>query len=142
MSRIRRCVIVCLALLLTACGGAGPEAEIRENIAFMQEAVEAKESGAAVKYLAEHFTGTHGVDKRDLRRILMANFMQHKNVNVAITRLDIEVNEYNPITARMNAVVIVTGAEGLLPRDGELINVSGDWELHEGEWLLVSAHWE
>lgn len=131
-----------MILLLTACGGAGPEQEIRENIASMQEAVEARESGAAVKYLAEHFTGAHGVDKQGLRRILIAQFMRHQNINVAITKLDISVNEYNPVTARMSAVVLLTGAEGLLPRDGELINVSGDWELHEGEWLLVTAQWE
>lgn len=133
---------LCLILLLAACGGAGPEAEIRANIASMQEAVEARESGGAVKYLAEHFTGSHGADKQALRRILMAQFLRHQNINVAITRLDISVNEYNPVTARMNAVVLLTGADGLLPRDGELINVSGDWELHEGEWLLVSAQWE
>lgn len=131
-----------MILLLAACGGAGPEAEIRENIASMQQAVEARESGAAVEYLAEHFTGAHGVDKQGLRRILMAQFMRHKNIRVTITNLDISVNEYNPVTASMSAVVLVTGAEGLLPRDGDLINVSGDWELHEGEWLLVSAHWE
>src|SRR5688572_19419890 len=124
---------LCLLLFLAACGGAGPEAEIRENIAFMQDAVEAKDSGAVVRYLAEHFSGTHGIDKRDLRRMLMAHFMRHKNINVAITRLDIIVNEYNPVTAQMNAVVIVTGAEGLLPQNGEMINVSGDWELHAGE---------
>jgi hypothetical protein len=114
-------------LLLAACGGAGPEAEIRENIAYMQQAVEDRESGASVKYLAEHFTGA---------------LLRHQKINVAITRLDISVNEYNPVTARMNAVVIVTGADGLLPRDGDLINVSGDWELHSGEWLLVNAQWE
>jgi hypothetical protein len=129
-------------LLLAGCGGKGPEAEIRANIASMQQAVEAKESGAAVEYLAEHFTGSHGLDKQGLRRILMAHFLRHKNINVAITRLDITVNEYNPVSARMEAVVAVTGAEGLLPRAGDLINVGGDWELHEGEWLLVSAEWE
>jgi hypothetical protein len=129
-------------LLLAACGGSEPEAAIRENIASMQEAVEAKESGAAVEYLAEYFTGPHGVDKQGLRRILLAHFLQHKNITVAITRLDITVNEYNPVTAQMDAVVVVTAAEGLLPQDGDLINVSGDWELHDGEWLLVNAQWE
>ncbi len=128
--------------MLTACSNSEPEAAIRENIAFMQEAVEAKESGAAVKYLAEHFTGTFGVDKQGLRRMLMAHFMQHRKIGVTITHLEIRVNEYNPITAQMNAVVMLTGAEGLLPRNGELINVSGDWELYDDEWLLVRAKWE
>jgi hypothetical protein len=128
--------------LLAGCGGEGPEAEIRANIASMQQAVEAKESGAAVEYLAEHFTGSHGLDKQGLRRILLGIFLQHKNINVAITRLDITVDEYNPVNARMEAVVAVTGAQNLLPQDGDLISVSGDWELHEGEWLLVNAHWE
>jgi hypothetical protein len=129
-------------LALAGCGGEGPEAEIRANIASMQQAVEAKESGAAVEYLAEHFTGSHGLDKQGLRRILLGIFLQHKNINVAITRLDITVDEYNPVNARMEAVVAVTGAQNLLPQDGDLISVSGDWELHEGEWLLVNAHWE
>ena len=131
-----------LLLLLASCGTSDPEAAIRANIASMQEAVEAKESGEAVKYMAEHFTGVSGIDKRGIQRLLVWQFMQHKSINVAITHLDIAVNEYNPVTARMEAVVIVTGAEGLLPQNGELINVTGDWELHEGEWLLVSAQWE
>ncbi|HEX5055671.1 MAG TPA: hypothetical protein VFX02_04150 [Gammaproteobacteria bacterium] len=134
--------LLCVLLLLASCGTSDPEAAIRANIAYMQEAVEAREAGAAVGYLAEHFTGSFGTDKRDLRRLLAAQFLQHKHVTVTITRLDISVNEYNPVTARMEAVVIVTGAEGLLPRNGELIDVTGDWELHDGEWLLVSAQWE
>jgi hypothetical protein len=142
MLQINYRVLPGVVLLLAGCAGTEPEAAIRENIAFMQEAVEAKESGAAVKYLAQHFVGTHGVDKQGLRRILMAQFMQHRKISVTMTRLDISVNEYNPITARMDVVVMLTGAENLLPRNGELINVSGDWELHDGEWLLVSAHWE
>jgi hypothetical protein len=142
MPRAKLSGIASLVILLAGCGSAGPEAEIREHIAFMQQAVEARESGAAVKYLADHFNGAHGMDKRGLRRILMAQFMRHKSVGVTITRLDIQVDGHNPVTARMDAVVIVTGAEGLLPQDGDLINVSGDWELHDGEWLLVSAHWE
>jgi hypothetical protein len=142
MLRVKHSTFFSMILLLAACGGTGPEAEIRENITYMQKAVEDRESGAAVKYLAEHFTGAHGVDKQGLRRILMAQFLRHQKINVAITRLDISVNEYNPVTARMNAVLIVTGAVGLLPHDGDLINVSGDWELHSGEWLLVNAQWE
>jgi hypothetical protein len=129
-------------LLLAGCGSEGPEAEIRANIASMQQAVEAKESGAAVEYLAEHFAGSHGLDKQGLRRILMAHFLRHRKISVALTRLDISVNEYNPVSAQMEAVVAVSGAQGLLPQDGDLISVSGDWELHEGEWLLVSAHWK
>ncbi len=139
---MRTTILISLLLLLGSCGGEGPEAEIRANIASMQHAVEARESGAAVEYMAEHFAGSHGLDKQGLRRILMAQFLQHKNITVAITHLDIEVNEYNPVSARMEAVVAVTGAQNLLPQDGDLINVSGDWELHEGEWLLVRAQWE
>jgi hypothetical protein len=131
-----------LLVLLAGCGGEGPEAEIRANIASMQQAVEAREPGAVVEHLADHFAGGNGLDKQGLRRILMAQFLQHKKINVAITHLDITVNEYNPVIARMEAVVAVTGAQNLLPQDGDLINVSGDWELHDGEWLLVSAQWE
>lgn len=142
MQRVKASGLLSLILLLPACGGAGPEAEIRENIASMQEAVEARESGAAVEYLAEHFSGPHGAGKQDVRRLLLAHFLQHRKINVTITRLDISVNEYNPVTAQMEAVAIVTGADGLLPRNGEILNISGDWELHDGEWLLVGARWE
>src|SRR5687767_6497087 len=86
-------IFFCFVLfLLAGCGSEGPEAEIRANIESMQQAVEAKESGAAVGYLAEHFTGSHGLDKQGLRRILLGIFLQHKKINVAITRLDITVD--------------------------------------------------
>jgi hypothetical protein len=57
MPRAKLSGIASLVILLAGCGSAGPEAEIREHIAFMQQAVEARESGAAVKYLADHFNG-------------------------------------------------------------------------------------
>lgn len=142
MALVKRSLLLPLLLLLASCGTSDPETAIRANIAATQKAVEAKESGKAVRYLADDFSGTAGIDKRGVQRILLAQFIQHKNINVAITRLDITVNEHNPVTARMEAVVIVTGAEDLLPQNGELLNVTGDWELHDGEWLLVSAQWE
>jgi hypothetical protein len=142
MPRMEYSRLIVILILLVSCGTSDPEAAIRANIASMQEAVEAREAGAAVRYLAEHFTGSYATGKQDLRRLLAGLFLQHQHINVVITRLDIAVNGYNPVTARMEAVVILTGAEGLLPQNSELLNITGDWELHEGEWLLVSTEWE
>ncbi|HEY3488153.1 MAG TPA: hypothetical protein VGL10_08805 [Gammaproteobacteria bacterium] len=142
MSFLKNFSVLLLLPLAVACSDTPPEQAIRAHITAMQQAVKEKKSAAAVEHLAEHFTGSHGLDKQGLRRMLIGLFVQHRTINVAITRMDITVNEYNPVSAKMEAVVLLTGAQGLLPQDGEILNISGDWELLDGEWLLVNARWE
>jgi hypothetical protein len=131
-----------LLLFAGACSRTPPEEAILSNIKSMQEAAENKEARSAVKYLADNFSGNREIDKTGLRRILAGVFLRHQNINVAITRMDIEVKAEDPFSAMMNGVVILTGAENILPQDGRVYKVSGEWQLQDDEWMLVRAQWE
>jgi hypothetical protein len=108
----------------------------------MQQAAEDRKSGEAVEFLADHFTGNNGISKTELRRIMMGLFLRHQNVNVSISRMDIKVNPQDPYSARMESVVILTGAQSILPQDASIYTITGEWHYLDGEWLLVRAEWE
>lgn len=135
-------VMAFIAIMLAACGKTPPEEAILANIKASQKAVENRDAGDAVKYLTDNFSGNRGMDKQELRRLLAVIFLQHKNINVVITRMDIKVNEYDPSTATMEGVVVATGADRLLPSDGRIFKVNGDWILQNDEWRLSKISWQ
>jgi hypothetical protein len=134
--------VLLLLVPVSACTKTPPQEAILANIQSMQEAAENKEPRKAVEYLAENFAGNHGIDKMGLRRIMAGIFLQHQNINVAITRMNIEINPLDPYRASMDGVVILTGAANILPQDGRMYKVTGEWQLQDDEWMLVQARWE
>ena len=135
--------LICVATLLQGCNDdAGPEAIIRAKIESAQHAVEEKDASEVVESLVDEFSANNNMDKQSLRRLLALLFLQHKNINVVITRLDISINEYDPSTAHMEAVVLATGAQNILPQNGRLFTISGDWIKKDDEWLLSWASWK
>lgn len=136
-------ILLALAILLSGCNEpSSPEAAIRAKIEAAQQAVEDKDAREAVASLADDFSGNHGMDKQALRRLLAVLFLQHKNIHVVITRLDIKINEYDASTAKMEAVVLATGAERLLPKDGRMLQISGDWLNIDDDWQLKNISWK
>ncbi|MBN1378388.1 MAG: hypothetical protein JXA04_04055 [Gammaproteobacteria bacterium] len=131
-----------LFFIVSACSKTAPEEAILANIQSMQEAAENKKPRAAVEYLSENFSGNRGIDKTSLRRIMAGIFLQHKNIHVVITRMDIEVNPQDPFSAQMDGVVILTGAENIFPQDGRVYQVTGEWQYQDDEWMLVRAQWK
>jgi hypothetical protein len=139
---INGAAIAVIFFMLAACDKTPPEEAILANIKASQKAVENRDAGDAVKYLADNFSGNRGMDKQELRRMLAVIFLRHKNINVVITRMDIKINEYDPSTATMEGVVVATGADRLLPSDGRIFKVNGDWVLQNDEWKLAKISWE
>lgn len=135
-------LIVIGSVLLCACTGPAPEEAIKANIRSMQQAVENKKARDAVEFLSGQFVGNAHVDKMSIRRMLLAHFLRHTEIGVTITRLDIEMNEYDPYSASMHATLVVTGAENILPTNGKLLKVSGKWRYIDDDWLLMNADWE
>ena len=137
-------LLVSLLIALTASGCSRTPAEeaILENIKSMQRAAEDKKSRKAVECIDDAFLGNRGIDKMSLRRIMAGAFIRHKNITIAITRMEVNVNQQDPFSATMNGVVVLSGAENILPQDGRIYKVSGDWQYKDGEWLLVRANWE
>lgn len=146
MNRVNFLLCGVLGLLIwfgmVSCTETPAEEAIRANIKSMQQAAEDKSPRKAVEFLADNFTGNQGIDKTGLRRLMAVIFLKHQNINVVISRLDIEVNQQDPYSAGMSAVVIVSGAQNILPQDGRIYQITGEWQYIDGDWMLVHALWD
>lgn len=139
------CVIIVLLFLFTGMSGCSktpPEDAILANVNAIRQAIEAKQSSEVLDFITEDFQGRHGLDKQGVRRLLVMQFLRHANVTILITKMNIHVNTTVPDQASMVAVVLLMGTDHLLPRDGRLYNVTGEWQLRDGNWLLTKLVWK
>lgn len=144
MAPRRRILVFCLLTLpaLSCTMETGPEDAIRANIDAIQQAVEDKDTGEVLDFVTEQFLGNGRIDKRGLRGLMLAYYLRHKKINVVVTRMDIEVNPYDPYSAKMQGTVVLTGTDHLLPENGRLVNVSGEWQKYGDDWQLARLDWE
>ena len=131
-----------ILLLLTACSDTPPVEAINARMDQIQISIEEKNTSAIMDALFDNFRGNESLDKANLRKLLTLHFLRHKNINVVVTRMDVEYDQRFPHQANMNGVVAVTGAENLLPQDGNIFGISGEWRLYDGEWYLTRLDWE
>lgn len=136
--------IFCLLILpiLSCTTKTGPQEAILANIKAIQQAVEDKDTGEVLDFVTEQFLGNGRVDKQGLRGLMLAYYLRHKKINVVVTRMDIEVSEYDPYSAKMLGSVVLTGTDHLLPEDGRMVNVSGEWQKYGDDWLLARLDWQ
>lgn len=144
-------IIACLQALvigplmlsvLSCSSNTGPEEAIRANIKVIAKAVEDKDTGEVLDFVTEQFLGNGRLDKRELKGVLLAYYLRHKKINVVVTRMDIEVSPYDPYSAKMKGSVVLTGTDRLLPEDGRLVSVSGEWQKYGDDWLLARLDWQ
>lgn len=133
-------------LLLGGCGKAPPpgaEAAISQHIEEMAEGIRNRRSGDVHTHLAEDFQldqGNQSMTRDDARRMMTAIFMRHRNISVNLTNIRVELDSGSSsrASARFNALV-TGGSGGILPDTAQLYRVESDWQLIDGEWMLVSA---
>lgn len=139
---INRTFILILLLSCISCSKSLPEEAIMANLKSMQQGLEDRKAGKSLEFVSEDFVGNQGLDKRSLKRIMLGQFLRHQNITVVITRMDITINPSDPYSASMEGVVAATGAQNLLPQDGRLYSVQGDWRSIDDEWMLIRLEWE
>jgi hypothetical protein len=126
-----------LALLLAACAGDTPEQRLRDTIAAMEEAVEAKAPGDFIDHVSDDFSGDRGnFDRQSLRGFLAAQMMRKEAIGVTLGPLDVKVMGDRAIV-RVDA--LVTGGGGVIPDSGEHLDIESGWRLVDGEWQCYSA---
>ncbi len=144
---LRRWLPLLLLLSYLVAGSSGcsktpAEEAILKNIEYMQQAAENREPRNAVRFVDEDFVGNRGIDKMGLRGVVAAALFRHAKIGITITSIKIEVDPVDPYVANMNCVAVFTGAESLLPQDGRIYKITGEWYHKGGDWLLVRASWE
>jgi hypothetical protein len=132
-------VLTWLVLIaLTGCADPPDEAALRARIDSLQEAVEARDTGALLEAVDPEFGGPDGMDRDGLRRYATLMLLRQQNVGVAIGPVDVELRG-DRAAARFDAVV--TGSNRFIPEGVEARRVETVWRLEGGDWVLVSADW-
>jgi hypothetical protein len=129
-------------LFLCACSKTIPEEAILASIDAMQMAIDERNTGDVVEHVSDNFSGSHNMGRPELRKMIMGMFLRYKNIHVVVTRMDIQHDPRRPGIANMDGIILVTGAQGLVPQDGRLLNVKGEWQEQKGDWVLAQVEWE
>jgi hypothetical protein len=132
---------LCAALLvLAACSRPAPEQALRDTVAQMQSAIEARDVGALDEYVAEDFIGPEGMDRKDVRRMAQLAFLRNRDIGSTLGPLQVVVQDEHA-TVRFSAAL--TGGSGtLLPDSAQVYEVSTGWRMRDDGWELVSADWK
>jgi ketosteroid isomerase-like protein len=128
-----------LLLLATACNRTPPEQALRETIAKMQAAGEARDVDALFDPIAEDFAGSEGMDRQAFRRYVTLMSMQNKSVGVTLGPIDVKLYG-DRATASFTAAI--RGGPGLLPDQAQVYAIETGWRLEDGDWKLISATWK
>jgi hypothetical protein len=131
-------VWACL-LALSACSRPAPEQALRDTIAQMQSAIEARDASALDEHIAKDFIGPEGMDRKDARRLAQVVFLRNRDIGATLGPLQLAVEDAH---ATVRFSVALTGGSGaLLPDSAQVYQVSTGWRLRDEEWELVSAEW-
>jgi hypothetical protein len=130
------------AAVLAACGKGDPQAKLEAAVRALQAAIEARDTGDVMDLLDEHFQGSGNLDRDGTRRLLTATFLRFQNIKVIAASLNAQVDPQAPTLGRVEAQVLVTGAQGLIPERAEPYAVRMEWRLVGGDWKLGDLRWD
>lgn len=131
---------VALLTLAAGCTRTPPEQALRETIAAMEEAAEARDSETLVENFADDFAGPGEMDRDRFRRYLALIWLRNRNVGVTLGPLEVELVGQD--RARVNFTAAARGGTGWMPERAEVYQVTTGWRLEGDEWKLISADWE
>jgi len=127
-------------LALAACSRPAPEQALRDAIAQMQAAIEARDAGALDEHVAEDFIGPDGMDRKDARRLAQLVFLRNHDIGATLGPLQVSMQDGHA-SVRFSAAL--TGGSGtLLPDSAQVYEVTTGWRMRDDAWELVSADWK
>ena len=125
---------------LASCSPEPPEARLRERIAGMQQALEAREVSGFLEGVADDFSAAAGMDRKGLHNLLRVQVLRHAAIGVTMGPLDVRLHGER---ATVKFSVMATGGSGgLLPDSAHPWAVESDWRDGAGGWQVFRAEWE
>ncbi|MGD8783872.1 MAG: hypothetical protein PVG75_05520 [Thioalkalispiraceae bacterium] len=137
----RLCYWLLLPIVLAGCGTepVDDEARIRQRVADMVNATEAKELGEVMAPVAEEFLGNQRIRKTNLKGLVLLHFRRHKNLHVFVNDLEVILEAEQ---ARVTCNVVLAGRNQTLPERARVLNLTSNWEKRDDDWFVVSAQWK
>jgi hypothetical protein len=133
-------LIALCSVAMQACSAPAPEAALRDTIAGMQAAAEARDAAALAEAISEDFVGPEGMDREQFRRLAAVTWLRDRAIGVSLGPLDLAL--VGPEGARVEFTAATRGGEGWLPDRAQVYRVKTGWRLEDGEWKLLTATWE
>jgi len=138
----RRWLSIAGASVLVACSKSDPQARLDAAVEALQAAIEARDTGDVIDLLDANFRGSANLDPQEARRMLTGVFLRYKNIRVVAVGRNSQVDPVTPTLGRVEAQVLVTGAQGLVPERVEPYAVKMEWRLVDGDWKLSDLRWD
>ena len=133
-------VVYLLITAVSGCSRTPPEQAVRQQLAALQTAIDARDAGAVHDLLADDFIGNGGMDRRGARQMATAVFLRHRDVGARLGPVTVEIQSETEAVAKFN--VLATGSNGgLIPTNGQVFDFETGWRLVDGEWRLLNARW-
>lgn len=125
---------------LAACSRSDPERELRDVIARMASAIEARKPADFLDHVGEDFSRESGsFGKNDVKRVLVGVLLRNEKINVTALVTETKI-EGARATARVR--VVATGGTGLLPERGQTWDFATHWRRDGGKWTVFNAEWQ
>jgi hypothetical protein len=143
---LAKAVPLLVVILLYACGqGDSPEEQVRQYVAAVEAAAEARSLGDLKGLIAEEYRDDQGRTRRDIVAIAARYLLANKNIHI-LTRIG-ELTFPAPERARLTVFAALTGQnvsdlDALLNMQADLYRF--DLELHraDGKWRLDKGDWQ
>lgn len=127
-------------MLAAGCSRSPPEARLRDRIASMQAALEARNPKAFVAGVAEDFSGDSNLDREGVRNLLRAQLLRNQRIGATLGPLDVQLHGERA-TVRFK-VMLTGGSGGLLPDSARGWQVDSGWRDGPEDWQLIHASWQ
>jgi len=138
--RMATCITLLLAIALAGCGGDSPQQAVRQRVAALQAAIDARDAGDIEDLLASDFVGNQGLDRRGARQLAAAMFLRHREVAARVGPVSVDLRGEGEAIARFS-VLATGGSGGMLPEQGQVYQFETGWRRVDGEWKLLTASW-
>lgn len=129
-----------VASLLAACRHPPPEQALRDTVARLQKAGEARDVTAFMDGVDDGFAGPDGMDRRRLRQFLTVVALRNQRIGTALGPLEVRLmGERATVDFTLGAS---GGDAGWLPERGQVYEVHTGWRRDGDDWKLLSADWK
>lgn len=116
------------------------DTRLRQAIAAMEKAAEAKAIRPILAFLADDFLGNKVYRKANIGGMLLLHFRQNQHIHVYVHIVKMEVKGE---TAKLQCQVVLAGRdEKIIPKQARILVIDSDWQKRDGEWKVVRASWQ
>lgn len=140
--RLIHSVAVAILLAVSGCSPPDDEAELRELLAAMESAAEARDTGFFRGLIAESYIDASGRRRDEIIDSIRGFFFVNSSVEV-VTRVErIEVVADEVAEIGLQAAVIGNSGRGVLGRDADFYTLDLELARTGSDWQVIGASWE